>query len=730
MPSQLQSGSRIDAAPAHYLVLILLFTLQITLTGSRGASAQGCGLCELAGRIDRDVLIATVRELSGADSVTVGGVRQTISTRSSLLPEKLVARDYLLERVAELGYDAARQVHPLSVYYPYLLAAEVSVTGDSLWTGSNEGEVFLMTAAGGWDDTHVISMIDARIYNLTLDHFGTLWAACKTKGSGHGELHYSVDGGATWQAKVIGNTTNNVMALSSIVFLSPDAAIVSGSYGTAFRMQHVVGEWFITYYLDPAEFHYRQLNGSAASGPMHVWIVSSGGTIFESEDFGSTWTETTPMPNNLWDIEFCGSERGIAVGEDVTYYTSDGGDTWNMVAVNATLYTVTMLDTLRAIASGLYGHVWNTDDGGVTWSELAHDCDRDADIKETVLSPSDTIWAVGNNMPLRLELGGPMVVCRQWELADTIWGENIVFGSTGQALPGEKVVLCAHYDSKNWRDPYYAPGADDNASGCAGVLEIARVFAGATFEKSIEYILFDGEEIGLIGSRYYVAERDTDLTIDAVINLDMIGRDYGGGITVQIAGRDDPLDSALAALIIDMAGFLQLDLDCNYLYGISPTSDHKAFWEIEGVPAILLIENEYLDNPHYHDSSDIVDYIDFDYMTDVIRAAAGSAAELAGLIRTDPLPSTVVLHQNYPNPMVNYTRIRFELPSRLPVDLAMFDLAGRRVVVMIRDTLDEGRHEYTWDGRGASGETVASGVYFLRLRAGSTDRVRKVVVVR
>ncbi len=730
MPRQLQPGTRIGAAPAPYSVLILLFILQITLPGIRGASAQGCGLCELAGRIDREMLVATVRELSGADPVTVGGVSQIISTRSSLLPEKLVARDYLLERVADLGYSAVRQAYPLSVSYPDLMAVEVSVTGESLWTGSDEGEVFLMTAAGGWDDTHLISRIDARIFDLALDSFGTLWAACKTKEMGHGELHYSVDGGETWQAKVIGNTGNDILALSSIVFSSPVSAIISGVFGTALRMQYYDGNWLPPYRLDAADFYYRHLNGSASSGPMHVWIVSTGGTIFESEDLGVTWTDTTPRPDDLWDIDFCGPDRGIAVGDGLAHYTSDGGDTWNMVAVNASLKTVTMLDTLRAVASGGYGHIWITDDGGVTWSRLAHDCTRDEDIRDTALSPSDTIWAVGRNMPLRLEFGGPVVICRQWEVADTIWGENIVFGSTGQTLPGEKVVVCAHYDSRNWHDPYCAPGADDNASGCAGVLEIARVFTGAAFERSLEYILFDGEEIGLIGSRYYVAERDTGLTIDAVINLDMIGRDYGGGVTLQIAGRDDPLDSALAALITGMAGFLRLDLDCNYEYSASPTSDHKAFWEIEGIPAILLIENDYLDNPHYHACSDIADHIDFDFMTDVVKAAAGSAAQRAGLIRTDPLPSKVVLHQNFPNPLFNHTRIRFELPSRMPVDLTLFDVTGRKVVVMIRDTLDGGRREYAWDGRGSSGEAVASGIYFLRLQAGGTDRVRKVVIVR
>ncbi len=727
---QLQHGPGIEAAPAPFLLLTIIFIIQSAMAGSSPVSAQACGLCELAGRIEREELLVTVRELSGADSVTVGGTRTCIATRSTLLPEKLIARDYLLERVAELGYSAIRQPFSLSVYYPALIAAEVSVTGETLWTGTNEGEIYMMTAAEDWNTARVVSRIDARIYDLALDRFGTLWAACKTKGVGFGELHYSEDGGMTWNDKVIGDVTNSIFALSSIVFLESDAAIVSGSFGTAFRMQYAMGDWHLSAPFDPADFIHRQLNGSASSGPMHVWIVSVDGTIFESENLGATWTSINPGFDTLWDIEFSGPDRGIVVGDGVTYHTTDGGDTWNTVAVQSSLYTVTMIDSLNAVAAGIGGDVWSTEDGGATWSPVVYDCARDEDIRETVFSPSETVWAVGMNMPLKLELGETQVTCRQWELSDTIWGENLIFSSEGRTLPDEKIVVCAHYDSRNWQDPYCAPGADDNASGCAGVLEIARVFAGASFDRSIEYILFDGEETGLVGSRHYVAVRDTDLTVGGVINLDMIGRDYSGGVTVEVAGREDPLDSALAALIIDMSASLQLDLDCNYMFNYSPTSDHKPFWEIPGVPAILLIEKEYFNNPNYHACSDVAANIDFDYMTDIVKVAAGSAAQLAGLISADPLPSTVVLHQNFPNPLFNHTRVRFELPSRLPVDLTLFDLTGRRVVAMITDTLDEGRHEYAWDGRDPSGDAVSSGVYFLRLEAGSTVLVRKVVIVR
>jgi hypothetical protein len=211
----------------------------------------------------------------------------------------------------------------------------------------------------------------------------------------------------------------------------------------------------------------------------------------------------------------------------------------------------------------------------------------------------------------------------------------------------------------------------------------------------------------------------------------MIGRDYGGGVMLEISGRDEPQDSALGALVTETAALLQVDLECRFLEGRPPpTSDHKAFWEIEGVPAILLIEGEYYNNPHYHSNSDVAQYIDYDYVTGVVRAAAGTVARLAGLISYDPLPPTAVLHQNFPNPMFNYTRIRFELPERVPVDLTLFDLKGREVAVLIRDTVGPGRIEYAWDGRNSSGDDTASGVYFLRLTAGGTERVRKVVILR
>ncbi|MDD3643726.1 MAG: M20/M25/M40 family metallo-hydrolase, partial [Candidatus Krumholzibacteria bacterium] len=344
--------------------------------------------------------------------------------------------------------------------------------------------------------------------------------------------------------------------------------------------------------------------------------------------------------------------------------------------------------------------------------------------------PGDGLWAVGRDEALRFDPGNASG-CASTVFADTLWGANIVFSHEGIVRPDRTVVLCSHYDAHNSGDPDAAPGADDNASGTAAVLEAARALRGASLERTVEFVFFDGEEIGLLGSRRYVAELPpADPGIDGVINLDMIGRDYGGGVRVEVSGRESSPDTSLAGLVIDTAALLDLDLDPAFLTGRSPTSDHKPFWDLDGVPAILLIEGAYWDNPHYHDASDVASYCDFDFITEIARAAAVSAARLAGLISPDPLPGDVVLHQNFPNPLWGDTRIRFELPARAMTEMAVYDAAGRRVRTLMRQAAGPGPGEYAWDGTDDAGKDLASGVYFLRLRSGGAERSRKLVILR
>jgi len=96
------------------------------------------------------------------------------------------------------------------------------------------------------------------------------------------------------------------------------------------------------------------------------------------------------------------------------------------------------------------------------------------------------------------------------------------------ALREETIIFSAHYDHLGMREGKLLPGADDNASGTAGLLELARLFAAeqARPRRSILFVAFGAEEAGLLGSYYYVSHPLRPLgSTRAVINLDMIGRD-------------------------------------------------------------------------------------------------------------------------------------------------------------------------------------------------------------
>jgi hypothetical protein len=196
---------------------------------------------------------------------------------------------------------------------------------------------------------------------------------------------------------------------------------------------------------------------------------------------------------------------------------------------------------------------------------------------------------------------------------------NVVATQVGAVYPDSYYVVGAHYDS------VHNPGADDNASGVAGVLEIARVLSLYQTEYTIKYIAFDVEEQGLEGSYAYVQDHLGD-DIRGMVSLDMIAYD-DGGYTCDIYGRaqSDPVKLALADAV-DLYGNGLIA----WVYGPLDGSDHAPF-EWAGFQACLLIED--WGNPCYHYSCDSVDtpnYISYDYAADMVRSTAGFLADQAG----------------------------------------------------------------------------------------------------
>lgn len=99
-------------------------------------------------------------------------------------------------------------------------------------------------------------------------------------------------------------------------------------------------------------------------------------------------------------------------------------------------------------------------------------------------------------------------------------------------------------------------------------------------------------------------------------------------------------------------------------------------------------------------------------------------------IQADARPLVFSLSQNAPNPFNPTTSIRFTVPARGTVSLAVYDVSGRVVRVLVDRTFDAGPHEAVWDGTDSAGRPVASGIYLYRLEAAGNVRVRRMVLVR
>lgn len=112
---------------------------------------------------------------------------------------------------------------------------------------------------------------------------------------------------------------------------------------------------------------------------------------------------------------------------------------------------------------------------------------------------------------------------QQYEHRDKFW-DNIIVTFPGVIRPDRYILVIAHYDSKNWTSGEVCPGADDNASGVAALLEIVRLLKNSQHNNTIQVVFFSNEEYGQLGSKYFARtarKRQTD--IRAIVNVDIIG---------------------------------------------------------------------------------------------------------------------------------------------------------------------------------------------------------------
>ncbi len=218
--------------------------------------------------------------------------------------------------------------------------------------------------------------------------------------------------------------------------------------------------------------------------------------------------------------------------------------------------------------------------------------------------------------------------------------ENVIAFIEGSEKPNEILVISSHYDHEGIKDGEIYNGADDNASGTTAVLEIAQAFAKAKKagygpKRSILFLNFTGEEKGLLGSKYFVANPVYPLeNIVAGLNIDMIGRmgtEHPNDENYVYVIGADRLSTELHD-INETANntYTNLDLDYTYNEESDPNrfyfrSDHYNFAK-NGIPIIFYFNGVHVD---YHKPTDTADKINLELLTKRAKLVFYTAWEVA-----------------------------------------------------------------------------------------------------
>jgi leucyl aminopeptidase len=221
--------------------------------------------------------------------------------------------------------------------------------------------------------------------------------------------------------------------------------------------------------------------------------------------------------------------------------------------------------------------------------------------------------------------------------------KNLILTIPGGTYPEQSAILSAHLDSTNPSNTSAAPGADDNATGAAALLEAARVLQGHALPRTLRLIWFTGEEQGLLGSHAYAISHNLS-GLQGVVNLDMAGYDGDGDrcfelhVGTQLAS--DAVGQCFAHALAAYGSPLN-PLSYDYLTNAATTrSDHSSFWS-QGVGAVEVLENfftatspggcgeTYDFSPNYHRSTDTFDQVTLPFAYDTARAAIAAAFSLA-----------------------------------------------------------------------------------------------------
>lgn len=221
---------------------------------------------------------------------------------------------------------------------------------------------------------------------------------------------------------------------------------------------------------------------------------------------------------------------------------------------------------------------------------------------------------------------------------------NWILNLPGQDPTRSPVLIGAHYDAVPG-----TPGADDNATGVAVLLELARAFAERVPRSPLRLVAFDLEEYGLIGSHHYARLlRQQQQPLRLMISLEMLGyccdephsQRYPPGLQYLYPNRGNYIAQVgswptIPSMIRLWQGFRKAGVRSQWLPIVQQghlvpatrLSDHAPFWDV-GYPALMLTDTAFMRNPHYHQPTDTVETLNLAFLTQICQGLINGVGQL------------------------------------------------------------------------------------------------------
>ena len=216
-------------------------------------------------------------------------------------------------------------------------------------------------------------------------------------------------------------------------------------------------------------------------------------------------------------------------------------------------------------------------------------------------------------------------------------GINVEVTHRTDANDADTIIVGAHYDTVHG-----TPGADDNASGVAGLIELACIARKRHYDVNLRFVFFDGEERGRAGSRSYLMNPERRQNVIGALVFEMIGttchepgcQTWPSALPKWMRRADGQFiaavgnigDSRLLESVAMAAGSNRPDvhaipvLRAGLDFPDSRRSDHASCWDA-GISAVMLTDTANFRTPHYHSQSDTIERLDFQFMRGVVDIA-------------------------------------------------------------------------------------------------------------